>query len=558
MAKVKFVQIGSDELLYSEYTVKLQEARNAYPGAIIFGTYYDPVKKKIGQEIWANNKQYKVGEGGSDARFYEGNVSPEEYFTEHTEYTPLHGDYYIKKTDLNGDPTDNIEERTAYVYDSVNTVWVALSGNYDAYNVYFPQGIERTELWGSAKEESEVQTECEHMNLKDLMEYYLVKEKFPSTDSSTVNTTIPSWSITPNQKPTLHVSVSEGGAAATTGQSVEVGAELFVETTTYNTSVTATEGTSTAISNGDNREYSLGPSTISGMKYGFWSKEDHDNNEMDASHLVKVQTVTFDGQTVTDASSHSYTTNDTQQTANGAYSYVSSGTSEMKYEKSNFIEAEGTADTVSNTGNATLTLTGRKITVGVGTNTIELQTKNANYWTRTVTGNIIPATNTLYVATNKDGHTDHDNQEKAVNVPSVPVDAGVATKKVDNAGFTSGGTFTAKGVYPIYDMDTKMDVTKINHTHVTISDNSKSSHAADIRIFEKPNAAGNAYYFKVPALLGTPVVEVYAGGVWGPNSTYTTSTETVAINANVSLSYTVIHVASNDGANTPYRIKSFS
>ena len=154
MAKVTFVQIGNDAMSHSDYQSKLSTALTQYPGAIIFGTYFDSTKQKTCQEIWANGKQYSVG-AGSDARFYDSSLTPEAYFTEHSEIKPLHGDYYIQTTSLDastayGQDIDSVtglpvQRKTAYIYDStvlnnnneVTGGWVVLDGNVSADNVYF-------------------------------------------------------------------------------------------------------------------------------------------------------------------------------------------------------------------------------------------------------------------------------------------------------------------------------------------------------------------------------------------------------------------------------------
>jgi hypothetical protein len=295
------------------------------------------------------------------------------------------------------------------------------------------------------------------------------------------------------------------------------------------------------------------------MTYGFWP----DGVDKTEANRIDVSTITFNGQNLTVDTSHGYVPMDTRTTANMTYTYVP-GATKIEYVSSGFDASSGNWDKDDeSTGNTSLSLDSEYLIVGLGNNSIKLGVKNNNYWKREMSSNKIPDSSYVYVASNK-YHATFTDTEGTTQTQKIRVDGSVvgadSSKKLDSYynKVTYGTEVTANGVYPIYDMDTKMDVTKINNTHVTISDNSKTSHAADIRIFEKPNAAGNAYYFKVPALLGTPVVEVFAAGSWGPNSTYTTSTETVAINAKVSLSYTVIHVASNDGANTPYRINSFS
>lgn len=554
MAKVTFVQIGNSSMPKQTYTDKLNLALNQYPGAIIFGTYYDNDKKKECQEIWANGKQYSVG-AGSDAKFYDSSLTPEAYFVAHPDDTPLHGDYYIKTSDLNGNTSDNIEERTAYVYDSVNKVWVALSGNYDANNVYFPQGIDRTEAWGVAGATTDVSSEeCKNKNLKELLEHYLVKEQFPTTNGTTSSKTIPEWSISSNTKPTLSVLQKENGNTATSGQIVEVGTTFYVDTVEYNTTVTAYQGT-TQVYDGSTKSYSLGPSTINGMKYGFWSKADHDGNKMDAEHLVKLESVTFNGTTVTDASSHSYTPNDTRVTATGTYKYNKSEESEMSYSIIGFTQGSGNSNSSTDTGDSSLKLTGRTITVTEGSNSIQLLTKNANYWTRSVDdNNVIPATNKLYLATNKDGHVDFSGHEKDVSVGSVTVDKGTASRKVENSNATSGGEFTATGVYPIYHQSSKYPLTKV-HSGDIVYTGTVTSAASERHILTKETGVNVAWCFKYPSKLGTAKIQVVSTGEWKDINMSVVTITSETING---LAYTVVNVNPTDAQGTAYRIYSLS
>lgn len=267
MSKVKFIQIGSETLQYNDitpevgdkiegYKSKLDRTLNDYPGAIIFGTYTEGGEKK--QEIWANGTSYSVG-GGGGGTVYVGTyqVTSEGKLPETTTgYDAANNLYFFKDewsttTDTSGktiiDTTKcvaigdkfkegdiyvekrNTEakalESSGYVYSKGR--WEALAGSVNAENVWFPDGVMRSETWGCKFADSKhtAQTECEGKNLKDLIEFYIlqVQQASPEPRSGTITT------------PTL--SVSDGDCSVTVSSNdTEVTEVLFGSTLDISTS----------------------------------------------------------------------------------------------------------------------------------------------------------------------------------------------------------------------------------------------------------------------------------------------------------------------------------
>lgn len=289
------MQIGNATLSKTEYQAKLNAAKLTYPGALIFGTYYDDVKVKAVQEIWANGTQYSVG-AGSDARFYTGEAKPEDYFSptgEGKDIHPQHGDYYIQTADLTPHTTgDDITWRKAFVYDSLikdntGTVvggWVALSGNYSAQNIYFPEGIKRNQGWGQKGPESTSVTECVGMNLSDVMRFYLLVSG-DVEDPTYAENTVSDPSIVVSSSDAVSFVVKDAatdGNVVTSGSWHEVGTKLYIQANSdvkyegYN--LTATTETHTLTQGG---------ATITTSKYGYWENEE-DAGKGDAS-IAKMQ-----------------------------------------------------------------------------------------------------------------------------------------------------------------------------------------------------------------------------------------------------------------------------
>lgn len=180
--------------------------------AIVFGQIKDPESDKLEYKIYAGSVDISVGRdsstihyvydtglgGPSTAHIDISTCNPEDYYQAY-EIIPAHGDYYIKEEyvvfknkitnefvksdDQNAIPDKTVEpRRTAYIFNSSlnngDGAWQALDGNVNATNVYFKDGVSRTAAIGKWKEENEEKVEGLGLNLKELLEYYLLAKKF--------------------------------------------------------------------------------------------------------------------------------------------------------------------------------------------------------------------------------------------------------------------------------------------------------------------------------------------------------------------------------------------
>lgn len=240
MSQVKFIQLGTitkPKKNYvvdgkNEYTTDLQSAINSYPGAVIFTTFIKSATGKPKNEIYANGQLYSAGGSGSGAVYYgtvdvgaDGQI--ENFSSTHEGAEPEVGNVYIY------DPTDdaektsggNIADCTAYYYDS--SKWVAFTGNVNAENVWFPNGVQRTAGWGikNATTNNTVTTECKNNNLKQLLEYYLVQEVWPTP--SIGHSQVPNFSVTAGD-----VSIAESNLTLTYNDPKTVKVTYTAPTTT--------------------------------------------------------------------------------------------------------------------------------------------------------------------------------------------------------------------------------------------------------------------------------------------------------------------------------------
>lgn len=209
MSKVKFIQWGTDvapKKFTDRWAVDEQnkptgpstsfsDLLSAYAGGVIFVTYTDAKDKDLVQEIWANGVQYSVGGGGGGNIIY-GTTAPDAdgiVTVEGSTVTGNDGYIYVYTTP---------EYQTAYYWAADH--WAAF--DVDAEHVWFPEGVMRTERWGSAVTENSTPTaECIGKNLKEVMEYYLVKEKFTKSTVTRAKTTAPSFTGALTTAPTLEV-----------------------------------------------------------------------------------------------------------------------------------------------------------------------------------------------------------------------------------------------------------------------------------------------------------------------------------------------------------------
>lgn len=145
---------------------------------------------------------------------------------------PKHGDYYVQEVAING---SDVPSRTAYIYDSVKSTWVALDGNVTAENVYFPDGIQRTAAFGFKSAVQDIQTECTGMNLKSLLEWYLVQEQYPKVSVTQATANADTYAISLNTPNGLasYMSGASNNALVEVGTSVTVGNISVAEKATH-------------------------------------------------------------------------------------------------------------------------------------------------------------------------------------------------------------------------------------------------------------------------------------------------------------------------------------
>ena len=139
-------------------------------------------------------------------------------------------------------------------------------------------------------------TECTNLNLKDALEFYLVKAKFPTVTSTYLNTVVPTWGITSGTLPTLNVYTdSEYKNSATSGTVVEVGTKFYINDLSYDTTVTCKHATEASnLSTEDTKTFNIGPSKITGLTYGFWTSDGFSSGAKEADRF-NITEVTFNG-----------------------------------------------------------------------------------------------------------------------------------------------------------------------------------------------------------------------------------------------------------------------
>lgn len=559
MSKVKFIQIGSETLQYNDitpesgetiegYKSKLGKALKDYPGAIIFGTYTENNEKK--QEIWANGTSYSVGGGGggtvyvgtatvkSDGKldFTNGKKYYKDGWEQGSEFTQdgtfKEGDIYVQMQSENASALQS----SGFVYSKKNR-WEALAGSVNAENVWFPDGINRTEAWGTGKISNDVLTECEGRNLKDLFEYYLVKASFPKTSTSYLNDSAPSWSISNDSLPTLNVySDSEYSTQVASDGIYEVGTSFYINGISYNMTTSAQQGQDTLIT-GATKTFTIGPSYITGIKYGFWPQSVFQagptkNNIINASD----ETLTFNGEDYKNGDTVIYTPTNTQKQATVQYTYTSDATSTLSLSTSGFTDS---VESSSSSSATSTTLSARVLTVNNGTNQITLSVNNKNKWTASYSNNTIPQSDTVFIANNQYGAY-VENEQGVSEAKSCQISQKTVTGKSNQSqGTNNCGTFKASGVYPVYISGTKQSISTVNNTNIKNKE------------LIKPGNAGTAYYIETTV---SATLQVFAGGVWGEHKKYTKTTVSKTDLAGRSVNYYKYTPTDQDGKGAQYKL----
>jgi hypothetical protein len=532
MANVKFVQIGDEHISKESYIVKRDAALQSYPGAIIFGTYADPMKSDgFSQEIWANGRMYSVG-GGNDAHFYDSSLSPELYFSQHPEIKPIHGDYYIKtisqdvSTDIYGEV--NINEKTAYVYDSHIQVggqmvggWVALDGNVTADNVYFPNGIRHNQLWGAEPAITTSRVDCKGYNLTQVMKHFLLVSgdvPTPSTDDHKGSDPAVTVSSSDAVSFKLYKDAS-GNTQYTSGDWVEVGTKLYIP---KDSSVKFSGYKLTLTS--EDTSVKEGGAEIYNMSNGYWTSL-ADASSGDPSKLAK------DGSIVL-----------TSKTGNSVYASVIHDASQdgscsfaLSTNKITYTTPSGVNDSVSTNKPSTYTelyldtSVQRVFTVtDVNDATVKMTGKNFGTWSATRSSYTIPAVGPVWISNNE-----YDKFSSYTYTPT-QVSSKTLTGKAatgSNASKDTSVVITVKGYYPIY--SNKNATTYVDGSVLLINNTTKNSYiwpssTGTFTMNFGSNGVGNTPY--CPFTLKYPTLKRLVLHVDGTNYAIPKNTTTVPDN----------------------------
>lgn len=326
-----------------------------------------------------------------------GSTAPEEAVA-----NPTNGDYYIKEVAING---SDVPSRTAYIYNGETSTWQALDGNVTAENVYFPDGLQRTAQFGFQKESTDIKTECEGMNLKDLLEWYLVEEKYPSINLTQAKANAGTYSISL----TTPGNITSYITGASNGSLVEVGTEVKFN------GITLTE---TASHNGA-ESYKGTAATITGMKYNY--------NENAVDGPLKEKT--------------SYTS--VQPTTNASYTdNFDTAKVQMALTNAGGFTGITTANTSCGVKDGKAILSAQTGTTVEGQNKLTLSWSNNAAVSRDLTDEVGVSTYTAYPLSNKGKAS--ANTKYTVNATSWSHTENAAAKT-----YTST-SFTVNAVYPIY------------------------------------------------------------------------------------------------------------
>ncbi len=317
---------------------------------------------------------------------------------------PKNGDYYIQEVTING---SDVPSRTAYIYNGETSTWQALDGNVTAENVYFPDGLQRTAQFGFQEPSMDIQTECVGKNLKDLLEWYLVEEKYPVVTLTQATANAGSYNITLDT-PSNITTYMEGLA---NNSLVEVGTSVKFK---------GIELTETADHTGNKTGgYTGTAGSITGMKYNY--KKDAVDGD-----LVEQKSYTSN----IPRTNASYTTNfDTAKV-------------QMALTNAGGFTGITTANTSCGVNNGTAALSEQSGTTVEGTNTLKLSWTNDASVSRTLTDQEGVSAYTAYPLSNKGNAS--TNVKYTVNATSWSHTANAKSKTYTTT------TYTLNAVYPIY------------------------------------------------------------------------------------------------------------
>lgn len=386
---------------------------------------------------------------GSHANITVGTVSPED-----AGLTPAHGDYYVKEEVIT-EKLDAEPRRTAYIYNADAEAWQVLDGNVDATNVFFKDGVDRTAAIGvlPATTGGEIENEGKAMNLKELLEYYLVEEMYPTVSAVTGTASASAYSISLNKPNALSTYMSSTTALVEVGTEYTFNGLDIVENATHNGSET----------------YESSKSTITGMNFGAATTAggtvDPDKTDAEAGPITTTA---------------SYTDN------------FDEGTATITLTNNKGFTGINTASSSVVVNGNTLSLSSASGTAVEGENKLTLTwTSNANVSRTITTDETIPAME-YYYASNK-GNTSTNKKASTATVSWVDNNstATVSSKTT---------TFSINAVYPYYTNGIKQTVNETEGSFTTQSisivegGTTKTVNAEKLALYNYKSAVVNTVY----------------------------------------------------------------
>lgn len=406
--KIQFVQV-------TQYKTReqLEVLARQYPNAIIFYKAANPNTQIEETSIWAHGEEYKIGGGNTRVRI--GAEEPEEYCNTH-DFSPSLGDFYIKEAIIqNTNPVKYT--RSAYVYASNSDnqlVWQVLDGNVSAENVYFPSGFERTKAWGTATSKTDPTSDSAIMgkNLKEVFEYYLVEEMWPTPQSSTDNKTAPSFTTVDGGNVLTVKYNNSSGESIIDDSNVLYNSKLYIKNI-YNPKLTQVSTPSESIT--------FGPNKITGMYANKgWSESLNGDVHVEGTRIGN--TISVNRQGIINISGKNKSSIKIGNSVKNTVEEDNGGIITVEYTTENLMNLGSYTVSVQNENNESITTT----------------YKNGE---TDVTQAIIPAISDTYYLSNKGTR----RQDKKISKSSVSVQLPLEASKSSN-----NPTLTYKVYLPVY------------------------------------------------------------------------------------------------------------
>lgn len=402
---------------------------------------------KLEWEVTGSNSKIYVGltDVSTDGQVYpsaiidtDGNVTDWGNALEGNE-----GDFYLYKN-----PENAFLNSTGYVrikiqnQEETKYVWASLAGNVNAENVYFKNGIQRTEAWGTFNSTNgEIVNECVGFNLKELLENYLVKEDFPNNVTTTYGITSTKNDSTISNS-NNYLDITDITNVPLEDITVDIGTEYMIKTCSYTPNIITQDGSNSS---------TIGDVYITNIDFGYFETiEDATNNTnkiIPEDKRVKI----YDARTI----NYTYTNN------------VNEATNIYNINVEGFNDKTNTAIVIgkkSSIGNTPIVISDNEYPIYVrpGTNYIKVEfLSNANI-TQTITNPESDLTfsegNPIWLATNKgNGKKDGSVYEYTPKEKKVTISRKVKTLPPLKGTVTTG---TIIGAWKIYSNAGKFSYTE--------------------------------------------------------------------------------------------------